>query len=154
MESRVKIIDYQPEHQPHFEALNKSWIVKYFHLEPIDKAVLEHPKEHIYDHGGLIIMAQYDGKIVGTVALKRIDEHSLEMTKMAVDENYQGFKIGLKLGEAILQKARDLKARKVILYSNRKLVPAISLYRKLGFIEVPVEPGKYERCDIKMEIEV
>jgi GNAT superfamily N-acetyltransferase len=154
MDALVKIIDYQPEHQPYFEMLNKAWIEKYFKIEAVDREMLENPDEHIYSNGGVIIMAQYGDKIVGTVALKKVDAQSFEMIKMAVDENYQGLKIGWKLGEAILQKAKSLNASKVILYSNRKLVPAITMYHKLGFIEVPVEPGKYERSDIKMEIEV
>jgi hypothetical protein len=28
------------------------------------------------------------------------------------------------------------------------------MYRKLGFIEVPIEEGVYKRSDIKMEIEL
>ncbi len=38
-----------------------------------------------------------------------------------------------------------------MLYSNRILIPAISLYRKVGFQEVEVEKNVYyERADIKM----
>jgi ribosomal protein S18 acetylase RimI-like enzyme len=34
------------------------------------------------------------------------------------------------------------------------LVPAITMYRKLGFTEVPLEKGIYKRSDIKMEIDL
>ncbi|MDO7619507.1 MAG: GNAT family N-acetyltransferase, partial [Flavobacteriaceae bacterium] len=40
-----------------------------------------------------------------------------------------------------------------ILYSSRQLENAIHLYRKKGFVEIPVEKEvHYERCDIKMEL--
>lgn len=150
----VNITDYTPAHQAAFEALNAAWIEKYFYLEPIDKEVLRKPEDHIYAHGGVIIMAEIDGRPVGTVALKRVNDEVFEMTKMAVDENFQGHHIGWQLGKAVLQKAKDLNATKVILYSNRILVPAINMYLKLGFVEVELEKGLYERSDIKMEITV
>ncbi|MDH4058541.1 MAG: GNAT family N-acetyltransferase, partial [Cyclobacteriaceae bacterium] len=62
---------------------------------------------------------------------------------------------GLKIGEALslkaIEKARVLGGRKIILYSNTKLEPAIGLYRKLGFQEIPLD-GPYKRSNIKMEL--
>jgi GNAT superfamily N-acetyltransferase len=72
---------------------------------------------------------------------------------MAVDERFRGQKIGLALSEAAIEKARALGAKKIILYSSTKLVPAINLYRKLGFVEVPVD-GPYKRSDIKMQLKL
>lgn len=150
----VEIIDYLPEYQADFERLNKAWIEKYFVLEPHDKDVLEHPDRHIIDGGGAIIFARMSGELVGTVALMQEDGEPgvLEMTKMTVDERFRGKKIGLKLAESIIEKAKELGARKVVLYSQTALPAAINLYRKLGFTEVPVNNDKYARCDIKMEL--
>ncbi len=70
---------------------------------------------------------------------------------MAVDEKFQGLKIGKLLALATIEKANEKNASKIILYSNTKLIPAIALYRKLGFKEIPVD-GPYKRSDIKMEL--
>jgi ribosomal protein S18 acetylase RimI-like enzyme len=43
-------------------------------------------------------------------------------------------------------------ATKVALYSQTSLAAAIHLYRKLGFVEVPMNNHLYKRADIKMEI--
>ena len=96
-------------------------------------------------------MAEHDHEIAGTVALKFVAPGVFEFTKMAVDEKFQGKQIGKHLALAAIEKAKELKAKKIILYSNTKLIPAISLYRKLGFIEVPLD-GPYKRSDIKMEL--
>jgi ribosomal protein S18 acetylase RimI-like enzyme len=154
MPDEIHILTYHPSYQPHFERLNKVWIEKYFRLEPIDIEVLEHPEPHIIDPGGQILFAAIGQQIVGTVAIRKIDEQTVEMTKMAVDEAYQGRKIGWVLGQAIIQTAKDMGFSKMVLYSNTDLVPAIQLYRKMGFKEVPVEPGKYDRCDIQMEMDL
>ena len=147
----LEIITYQPEHQPWFEMFNRDWIERYFWMEPIDVAVLQHPEEHILGKGGTILMASCDKEIAGTVALKYVSPGVYEFTKMAVDEKFRGQKVGLALAEAAIEKARELGAHKIILYSNTLLEAAISLYRKLGFREIPVD-GTYERSNIKMEL--
>ncbi|MBA4056793.1 MAG: hypothetical protein C0490_18915 [Marivirga sp.] len=149
----LRVIEYQPEHQPWFEKLNREWIERYFWMEPIDVEVLQHPDKHIIEKGGTILMANRADEIAGTVALKYVSPGVYEFTKMAVEEKFRGHKIGLALAEAAIEKAKQLRADKIILYSNTKLAPAISLYRKLGFVEVPVD-GPYKRSDIKMELKL
>ncbi|MEQ8574385.1 MAG: GNAT family N-acetyltransferase, partial [Fulvivirga sp.] len=61
--------------------------------------------------------------------------------------------IGKKLGQRIIEIGKERGAEKIYLESNRKLVPALSLYRKLGFIEaVNPTPSPYERSNIYMEL--
>jgi ribosomal protein S18 acetylase RimI-like enzyme len=152
--SSIEIVDYQKEHQPYFEQFNRAWIEKYFWLEEIDIYVLQHPEEAILGKGGAILMAKYEGTVAGTVALKKISEDVFEFTKMAVDEPFRRRGIAEALSHAAFEKARASGARKVILYSQTGLVPAITMYRKLGFKEVPLEKGVYKRSDIKMEMEL
>ena len=149
--SVITMLEYSSFYQPWFERLNRHWIEQYFWMEPIDVAVLQDPESHIIQKGGAILMASVDDEIVGTVALKYVEPGVYEFTKMAVDERFRGQKVGLALAETAIEKARSLGANRIILYSNTKLVPAISLYRKLGFVEIPVD-GTYQRSDIKMQL--
>lgn len=151
MMETIGIIEYKREHQPWFERLNRTWIERYFKMEPIDFDVLQHPETHIIAKGGSILMVTVDDVIAGTVALKYSAPGIYEFTKMAVDEKYRGRKVGEALAQAAIQKAKALGGWKIILYSNTVLEPAIRLYRKLGFQEVPVD-GPYERSNIKMEL--
>lgn len=152
MESAVlEIIDYRPEHQPWFEKFNREWIEEHFWMEHIDTAVLQNPEKYIIGKGGAILIATFNKEIAGTVGLKLNDDGSYEFTKMAVDKKFRGLKIGQALADATLQKAKQLGAKRIILYSNTKQVPAIALYRKLGFIEIQND-GLYERGNIKMEL--
>lgn len=152
MENKIiQISFYQHKYQTAFESLNKAWIEKYFWIEPIDVEVLQNPEKNIMAAGGEILIALVDDQPVGVVALKRVSETVLEFTKMAVDEKFQGKKIGEKLAIVAIATAKVMKANKIILYSNTKLVAAIQLYRKLGFVEVELD-GPYKRSDIKMEL--
>jgi N-acetylglutamate synthase-like GNAT family acetyltransferase len=147
----VHIIDYASRHQASFEKLNREWIEKHFWMEPVDFEVLQSPDEHIIKQGGAILMAELDNEIAGTVALKRVSEKIFEFTKMAVDEKFRGKKVGQALAEAAIEKAKAKGADKIILYSNTVLTPAIALYKKIGFKEIPVD-GPYKRSNIKMEL--
>jgi N-acetylglutamate synthase-like GNAT family acetyltransferase len=147
----VEILQYEENHQPWFEKFNRSWIERYFWMEPVDFLVLQNPHEYIIKQGGKILMAASEKKMAGTVALKYVEPGVYEFTKMAVDEKFRGMKIGQALAQAAIKEAELIGAKKIILYSNRLLIPAIELYKKIGFREVPVD-GVYKRSDIKMEL--
>jgi ribosomal protein S18 acetylase RimI-like enzyme len=147
----VEIIHYKPELQPYFEKLNKRWLEEYFVVEPIDRQVLENPQKYIIDPGGTILFAVSGEAVLGTVALKPVEPGILEMTKMAVDVSYIGLGVGKRFCEAAIETARKQQATRLILYSNTKLAPAIQLYRKMGFLEISLQPGLYQRSDIMME---
>jgi N-acetylglutamate synthase-like GNAT family acetyltransferase len=148
----LQLIDYQPEYQPYFENLNKAWLEEYFTVEPFDKWMLEHPEEAILENGGKIFFVTSNQNIIGTVGLRYMEDGIYEMTKMAVDKTYHGGGAGQFLCQSAIDKAREMGMQKLVLFSNRVLKNAIHIYHKLGFTEIPVEPGTYKRADIMMEI--
>ena len=148
---KVEIIPFSIELKEPIKTLNLEWLEKYFKVELKDEKVLSDPQGEIIDKGGMIFYAQYNNKIVGTASLLKIDELTLELSKMAVSDGNQGLGIGRKLIEHCLNVAKEKGIQKLILYSNRKLLPAIHLYESYGFTEIPIEEGVYERADIKME---
>jgi ribosomal protein S18 acetylase RimI-like enzyme len=79
-----------------------------------------------------------------------VQEGVYELAKMAVDEKFQGHKIGNKMMVTAIEKVKSVAASKLILYSNTMLGPAIHLYRKFGFVEEPLENSEYKRSNIKM----
>ena len=150
--SHIKIVDFRPEHQPWFEKFNRAWIEELFQMEPLDEWVLMHPDKAILEGGGAILMAEYDGVPAGTVGLRRVDEDTVEFTKMAVDINFRRKGIAEMLCYASFKKAADLGVGKIILYSNTKNAVAIKMYEKVGFRHIPVEQGVYKRANVKMMI--
>lgn len=148
----IRIVDYQPEHQPYFDKFNRSWIEEHFTMEQVDEFVLQNPEEAILKPGGAILMALYDGGVAGTVGLRKVNDTTYEFTKMAVDEHFRRKGIAEAISYASFEKAKQLGAHKVILYSNTKNVAAIKLYEKLGFTHLQPETGVYLRANVKMII--
>lgn len=150
--SEIEIIPYNDELKKHFEKLNREWLEKYFSVETIDEQIFNNPKKDIIDKGGHIFFALKGSEVVGTCALFKKHE-SYELAKMAVTDKYQGLGIGRKLLEASLAKAQNTGAKFVELVSHKKLGPAIHLYKKIGFKEIPMSEmykQKYARCNIQM----
>jgi ribosomal protein S18 acetylase RimI-like enzyme len=147
----VVIIPFSSDTKEAIKTLNVEWLSKYFKIEPKDERILSNPQEEIIDKGGMIFYAKYNDVIVGTVSLIKMNDTEFELSKMAVTEGIQGLGIGKKLMEHCIKAVEEKQLKKIIIYSNRKLVPAIGLYEKYGFVEIPLEEGVYERADIKME---
>lgn len=147
------IVDYRPEHQPHWFEINRAWIEKDYDLEPIDLEELNHPQKNILEGGGAILIAFRGSMAAGTCALVNMGNNEYELIKMAVDEKFRGLKIGRQLCEATIDRARRMGAKKIILHSNQKTSgPAIALYRKMNFKEIPLGETVFQRADIKMEL--
>lgn len=151
MNNVLEIVGFSDELAHHFRDLNKAWLEKYFVVESIDKEMLSNPRHFFIDKGGYIFFAKIKDEVVGTFALIKESDSVYELSKMAVSEFHQGKRIGNQMLEFCLNKAKELGAEKLILFSNTILGPAIHLYEKYGFVSVPMGSSEYKRSNIKME---
>ena len=148
----IEIIDYSGEYANDFRALNLEWLDKYNLTESHDLEVINHPKESILDRGGYIFLAKEGEKIIGTAGIANEGDSVYELVKMTVAPAFRGRGISKLLIEKCLEKARELKAKKVFLYSNSQLQTAISLYKKYGFVHVDASNSPLVTADVKMEM--
>ncbi len=153
-EQFIEIIPYEEKYKAVFRDLNMAWIKEHFVVEEADLSALNHPEEYILEKGGQILIALYKGQAAGVCALIKMNDQKYELAKMAVSPTFKGKGMGYVLAKASLELAKSLGAQSVYLESNTRLVPAISLYRKLGFEKVQGEVSPYERCNIQMEIKI
>ena len=152
---QIEIITFKKDYSKDFYDLNIEWLETYFYVEDFDKEVLSNPKQYIIDPGGHIFFLLEGDVVLGTVALMKADAGVFELTKMAVLKTMRGRKIGQKLMQHCIDFAVNNGFKKIFLYSNTKLENAIYIYRKYGFIEIPVEKDSpYERSNIKMELPI
>lgn len=82
---------------------------------------------------GALLVAEQDGQVVGSIALKGLDEDWCEMKRLFVDKAAHGTGAGQALARAIIERARELGYSRMMLDTGPKQVEAQGLYRKLGF---------------------
>ena len=82
---------------------------------------------------GQLFLAKYAGRPAGCVALRRIDRQTCEMKRMFLHPQYHGKGIGRRLGEAIIQDAKDAGYSLMRLDTSWRQQEAQALYTKLGF---------------------
>jgi ribosomal protein S18 acetylase RimI-like enzyme len=148
----TSIIPYKPKYKNHFIALNKAWLEEYFYIEPHDNDVFDNIEEIILKPGGQIFFCLVDNQVAGTVAMQKVNNTTFELAKLAVDKKFQGKKLSHLLMDACIAFAKQKKATTIMLMSSTKLDTALNLYRKYGFIEVPLAQNDYARSDIQMEL--
>lgn len=150
-----RVVRYREEFRTAFERLNREWIESYFVLEPADREVLGDPRREILGPGGQVFFVLEGDEVLGTCAVLQHSADECEIAKMAVAPAARGRGYGDLLMEASLAFAREIHSRRVVIVSNTLLSPAIRLYRKHGFVEVPLaSDGRYRRANIRLELEL
>jgi len=147
-------IDYENQYHNDFRQLNLAWLEQFNLVESHDLEILDHPIENVIDHGGSIFLLKEEDAIVGTAGIFKINDREYELIKMSVAPEHRGKRFGDMLLKRCIDKAREVNASKLILYSNSQLQTAIRLYERSGFKHLAVVDAPFETADIKMELDL
>ena len=153
MDNAVEIIEYDQKYHSDFKRMNLDYLDKYNLTESHDMIILDNPEEVVIKSGGFIWLAKAGDEIVGTVGIMPEGHGIFELIKMCVAESWRGKGISKLLMETCLQKVKELRGEKLILFSNHQLQTALKLYTKYGFKNVEVTDSPFETADVKMELE-
>ena len=150
----ISVQKWKDDYAQDYIRLSVEWLEKYVRVEPADEAILYHPHEAVLDDGGMIFFACDEETPIGTVTMICMPDGCYELAKLAVTEEYKGQGVSKLLMNAALDFAKEKMCEKVILFTNRKLKPAIGLYEHYGFQEVPMVDNEYEESDMRMELQL
>ncbi len=148
---KFKIIKWEDRFAKAYIDLSIEWLEKYVSVEPGDLEIIEHPYEAVLNNGGMIWFALLDNTPIGTVTMIKSND-SYEVAKLAVTEKYKKLGIGKRLMKVAIEFARENSTKKIYLFTNHNLIPAINLYKKCGFVQIPLIDNKYIESDMKMEL--
>ena len=74
--------------------------------------------------------------VVGTVALKKIDEKTVELKALYLHKDYRGKGLGSLLMSVSVNEAKSRGYKRIVLDSMLKYEEAIRLYEKFGFEKI------------------
>lgn len=111
-----------------------------FEFDPNKDFDLDNIDKHYLQSGGVFYVGIVDGVIIGTSAVKRIDDKKCEIKRIYVRKNFRGRGFGRELFLKALEFARQNYSI-AVLKTDSKLTDAIGLYLKNGFSVVKEEGG-------------
>jgi putative acetyltransferase len=94
---------------------------------------------------GCILFAKYNEEIAGCVALRKLSDSICEGKRLYVKPQFRGLKIGRKLVEAIIAKARKIGYTRMRGDTLASMKVAQALYASLGFKQI--EPYCYNQIE-------
>jgi len=86
---------------------------------------------------GRLLLAEYEGKLVGCVALHPLDPTICEMKRLYLRPQFRGKGLGRVLADRIIAEARHIGYHRMRLDTVGPVMKdAVAMYRKLGFQEI------------------
>jgi GNAT superfamily N-acetyltransferase len=89
--------------------------------------------ETAYRDRAVFLCAVAEGAIIGTGAIKHLDDRMCEMTRMFVASSHRGRGIGRAIADELISFARGAEYDRIRLSSNHALTASHRLYERLGF---------------------
>lgn len=111
-----------------------------FEFDPNKDFDLDNIDKHYLQSGGVFYVGIVDGAIIGTSAVRRIDNNRCEIKRIYVRKDFRGRGFGRELFLKALEFAGQ-NYSVAVLKTDARLTDAIGLYLKNGFSVVKVEDG-------------
>ena len=100
----------------------------------------------------MVFVAEIDGGWVGFAALRPVDDEEGELAGIMVREGYTGMGVGKLLFNSVLDEARRLGLKKLVVKTEKENVRALSFYRKMGFKYVDEAVENVHGVDVRIVI--
>lgn len=103
---------------------------------------------------GRLYLATVEGEVAGCIALRYMDKTTCELKRLYVKPEFRGNQIGDVLVEQVIEDAKEIGYKKILLDTLPFLKSAIHLYKKYGFYEIlpynnsPMSNSIYYRLDL------
>lgn len=149
----MKVISYDPRYKNDFVELNKAWISEMFVLEAEDIREMQNIELYLEKGGQIFFALDDENTVMACCMIAPREDGDWEIMKFAAKGMFTGTGAGSACLKAAIEYAKNKRIEKIIIVSNKKCVQALHLYRKFGFIEIPVDRNKFpfDRADIAFE---
>ena len=121
-----------------------------YHEERESRPDLEDIQAHYFENRGLFLVALNGEQVIGSGAVRKLDDDTAELKRMWLLERYHGQGVGYRLISQLFKFAREWGYLRVCLQTSFNQTRALVFYRKIGFYEIPCYNDGDD--DVSMEI--
>ena len=139
----MKIVPYDKKYKDIFIQMNKQWISEMFVIEKKDIAVLNSIEQSLEAGGQIFFAIDDNDEVLACCMIAPLPNGEWEIEKFCAKGMYTGTGAGSACLKACIDYAKEKRVEKVVIVTNKKCEHAIHLYKKFGFIEVPVDREKF-----------
>ncbi|MFO7662430.1 MAG: GNAT family N-acetyltransferase [Chloroflexota bacterium] len=111
-------------------------------LELVD---VDNFQQEYWPPDGIFLVAMDNDTLIGTGAIRRLNENTAELKRMWLLEAYHSQGIGYRLAQALFSFARAADYRHICLMTGVAQIRAINFYQRLGFYSI--EPYQTTESD-------
>lgn len=112
---------------------------------------IENVRSHYFDNKGLFLVLLDNERVVGTGAIRKLNDEICELKRMWFLKEYRGQGWGLKMAQILFDFARKMGYQKVRLdlINEERQPQALKFYKRLGFYSI--ERYNDSPCSLFME---
>lgn len=106
---------------------------------------------HYFENGGIFLVLIDEGRVVGSGAIRRLNDDICELKRMWLLNEYRGRGLGHKMAQILLEFANNTGYKKIRLdlLNPQKQTQAIEFYKRMGFYAIA--PYNDSFCTVFME---
>jgi putative acetyltransferase len=95
-------------------------------------------KTNYFENGGTFLVTVRDGQVIGTGAIRFLEEGVCELKRLWLLTEYHGQGLGFRMMQELFRIARE-KGYKIMRLETDRVVQsrAVEFYKRLGFYEIP-----------------
>jgi len=95
-------------------------------------------QKNYFDNGGTFLVTVADGRIVGTGAIRFLEDNVCELKRMWLLSEHHGLGLGYRMMQELFKNAREKGYKAMRLLTDRIVQKnAVAFYKRLGFYEIP-----------------
>lgn len=113
-----------------------AWLNIDLRFQHFEEELMELRSMYAKPFGG-IILCRDGGECIACTAIRNMDAQNAELKRMYVKPSFRGKGIASTLLRMALQLAKDCGYKKLKLDTLNTMLPAMALYKKYGFKEIP-----------------
>ena len=125
----------------HFEAAGR--------LKDMDEV-----QSHYFGNHGVFLVALNGEQVIGSGALRKLDDETAELKRMWLLEAYHGQGIGYRLLSQLVDFAIQHRYVRIRLQTSPEQVRALNFYRKFGFYEIPSYNDDLDEISMELKLSI
>ena len=107
---------------------------------------------HYFNNGGTFLIAHNGEQVIGSGALRKLDEETAELKRMWLLETWHGQGVGYRLFSKLIHFAKEKGYARIRLQTSPEQIRALAFYQKVGFYEIPCYSEDVDEVSMELSI--